>query len=280
MDIQTIQSTYPSAIWFDSSYSGTESGTFAQPYNTFTEAFTAVSSGGAIAVKSGTHQDNMVALNKSITIVGTGHDAIIEKSTAGTVITADVTFLDLGLKTTASGSATYFMLLQLGTYTVTIKGCKLYNTVSTLEGFISGYNNGSGNLSVSNSIFEVQSTHADRGAVLRTWNFGQLGDVTFNNCTIKLTGGSSANFLGFQKYNTSTYTIKNTIFVGNTGSETLMASTSGQLGTLVDSNNCYSNTGHSGGTNNIFSDPLFVDSTTGDFRLRPSSPCINAGTVS
>ena len=36
----------------------------------------------------------------------------------------------------------------------------------------------------------------------------------------------------------------------------------------------------SGGTNNIFADPQFVDSATGDLRLRPSSPCINAGTAS
>lgn len=35
----------------------------------------------------------------------------------------------------------------------------------------------------------------------------------------------------------------------------------------------------SGGTNNVFSDPLFVDTTTGDLRLRPGSPCINAGTA-
>jgi len=276
MDIQTIQSTYPSAIWFDSSYSGTESGTFAQPYNTFTEAFTAVSSGGAIAVKSGTHQDNLVNLNKSITIVGTGHDAILEKAADGISITADVTFLDLGLKTTFSGSGSNFMVLSLGTYTVTIKGCKLYNTNSALEGFISGYNNASGNLSVSNSIFELQTT-TSLGAVLRTWNYGSLGDITFNNCTIKLTGGTSTSFLGAIKYATSVSTTKNCIFVGNTGSETIYTSTTG---TVVDSNNCYHNTAHSGGTNNVFSDPLFVDSTTGDYRLRPSSPCINAGTAS
>ena len=36
----------------------------------------------------------------------------------------------------------------------------------------------------------------------------------------------------------------------------------------------------SGGTNNVFADPLFVDLANGDLRLRPSSPCINAGTAS
>lgn len=37
--------------------------------------------------------------------------------------------------------------------------------------------------------------------------------------------------------------------------------------------------GTSDGTNNVFGDPLFVDTSTNDLRLRPSSPCINAGTV-
>jgi hypothetical protein len=48
-------------------------------------------------------------------------------------------------------------------------------------------------------------------------------------------------------------------------------------------NCCFSNmsaTNDSGGTDNLFdTDPLFVDETSpGDLRLRPSSPCINAGT--
>ena len=283
MTISDIQSTYPNAVWFDSAHTGTESGSFSEPYNTFSEAHTAVSDGGVIAVKAGTHQDNLVSMTtKNITIVGTGHDAILQKSTTGSTVSANVTFLDLTLKSTFSGTAGNFMAVAgtSGSTLVTLRGCKCVNTGSTFDGFISGTNNASGDLSVSNCIFEVQGNHADRGAVLRTWFYGSLGDVTFDGCTIKLTGGSSANFLGFQKFSNSTLTVKNTIFVGNTGSETLMASTSGQAGTLVDKNNCYSNTGHSGGTDNIFQDPQFVDSANSDYRLRPTSPCIGAGTSS
>ena len=167
-----------------------------------------------------------------------------------------------------------------GNTLVTFRGCKCVNTQSNFDGFISGQNNESADLSVSNCIFEVQATSVGGGAVLRTWFYGTLGDVTFDACVIKMTGGSSSNFLGFLKNASSTLTVKNTIFVGNTGSETLMVSTANQLGTLVDSYNCYSNTGHSGGTNNITQDPQFVDAPNGDYRLRPASPCINAGTAS
>ena len=276
MDIQTIQSTYPSAIWFDSAYSGTESGTFAQPYNTFTEAFSAVSAGGVIAVKSGTHQDNMVSLNKSITIVGTGHDAIIEKDRAGIAITSAITFLDLGLKSTHGGANSFFMQLQLGTYVVTINGCKCFNTNSNLTGFISGYNNGSGVLNVLNSEFELQTT-TTYGAVLLAYVYGSFGSTTFNNCTFNLVGGTSTSFLGGGKFTSSVRTTKNCIFVGYSGSETIYTDS---IGNIVDNNNCYHNTAHSGGTDNIFADPQFVDSANGDYRLRPSSPCINAGTAS
>lgn len=72
-------------------------------------------------------------------------------------------------------------------------------------------------------------------------------------------------------------TLKNCIFVSDTSSA---------IGASLASsatNCCFQDFGTnntSGGTNNVFADPQFVDSTTGDLRLRPSSPCINAGTAS
>jgi len=72
-------------------------------------------------------------------------------------------------------------------------------------------------------------------------------------------------------------TLKNCIFVSDTSSA---------IGASLASsatNCCFQNFGSnntSGGTNNVFADPQFVDAANGDYRLRPSSPCINAGTAS
>lgn len=284
MTISEIQSTYPSAIWFDSAHSGTESGSFSEPYNTLNEAYTNVSDGGVIAVKAGNHGlgTTFPDIDKNITIVGTGSDAILtatSSSTPGWAPSTGVTFKDLAI--VEAGSPTAVFKLESGDFL--FENCKFSNTNVAMHSVISGQNNGQANLTCDKCTFDIQTTaetsgqQADIGAVLYSYLYGSLGNTTFTHCVFNLKAGTATSFLGQIRYADKTATTKNCIFKGFTGSETLHSTANG---TVVDTNNCYSNTGHSGGTNNIFSDPQFVDVATGDFRLRPSSPCIGAGTAS
>jgi len=71
---------------------------------------------------------------------------------------------------------------------------------------------------------------------------------------------------------------KNSIFMSSDNSQ---MNSSTNYATL--STNCCIHqfgSGQSGGTNNVLSDPQFVDAPNGDLRLRPASPCIGAGTAS
>ena len=95
--------------------------------------------------------------------------------------------------------------------------------------------------------------------------------LTLNSCTLRHSTGGASNIVD----RSGTVLIKNTILYGANAGITL-----GNITT--ESSNCYYNIGESADVANgiIVDDPQFVDVTTGDFRLRPSSPCINAGTAS
>lgn len=105
--------------------------------------------------------------------------------------------------------------------------------------------------------------------------FRQQAGSTMNGCSVYVdpagtvsAGGITVTFSG---------TVKNTIFLSTDSSKigTTFASST--------SNCCFHDFGSgntSGGTNNIFADPQFVDPANGDLRLRPSSPCIGAATTS
>ncbi len=100
--------------------------------------------------------------------------------------------------------------------------------------------------------------------------------LTLNNCTCIFTNNDTNEF--FITTTTGSVTVKNSIlFADGSGTTTL-----GTANTFTESNNCYRNIGESADPANsiIVDDPQFVDSANADLRLRPSSPCINAGTAS
>jgi len=101
----------------------------------------------------------------------------------------------------------------------------------------------------------------------------------FKGNTFVVTGidGNSSGSLSFSAG--SAPPAKNCIFISDDTADNVISASIASSST----NCCFHRFGTnnaSGGTNNVFSDPLLVDFTNGDYRLRPSSPCINAATAS
>jgi hypothetical protein len=72
----------PTIVWVDFTYTGTESGTQAEPYNTLAEAINAVAVGGEIIIKGGVTSETFTGLNKidkEVTIKSSGGTATIGK---------------------------------------------------------------------------------------------------------------------------------------------------------------------------------------------------------
>lgn len=288
MSIASIQSKYPNAVWYDSNHGGTSSGTLANPYTSLATAMTNATD--SVAILDGTHsEDTQVTLPKSLTFVGESTGAILSTSGGpwGGAITAKNTSYSIKLETLKvyhnSTTATYGLIMagNVAGATVTVEGCILEMGVLTLAapathnyGWFTGTSTPITSLTVSDS-FIFGGTNSTYGVVVGGDGYQDGFNVLdFQRNSIIVTGGSATKFFSF--YNGFTSSIfKNNIFVGIGNSETIGFTPSTYL------NNCHYNNGEtSGGTNNIFADPQFVNSANGDYRLRPSSPCINAGTAS
>lgn len=153
---------------------------------------------------------------------------------------------------------------------VVLDGVKMeWDTASNVDyGFINTQGLG---LDVKNSVLIPNFSNNDPLFDGAGTNFSLTGSTIFVKASAVSANGiivSTANIPS---------TIKNCIFKSDTSSA---------IGASLASsatNCCFHDFGSnntSGGTDNVFADPLFVDSATGDYRLRPNSPCIGAGTAS
>ena len=124
---------------------------------------------------------------------------------------------------------------------------------------------------ISDSSFTIDYSGSDR-------LFNGLSNSTISRCSffLKCTSVGSG---GITNHGSTNCTNSNTIFMSDNSSAI--------ADSVVDPSNCTNccvyqmhTNDSSGGTNNIFADPQFVDSANGDLRLRPTSPCIGAGTAS
>ena len=151
--------------------------------------------------------------------------------------------------------------------------CLITSTVAFSCASTSVFYTNSGGLDVTNTVISPFITTSGQRF------FSAPERLTFNNCTFNIkTDGTLSTKIGKLGTPTASF-LKNTIFACDNDANVSTA-TAGDFAQFAT--NCsffqMGTANDSGGTNNLYdTDPQFVDAANNDCRLRPNSPCINAG---
>ena len=275
--------------FFNGTQSGTADGSYADPYDLSSLASqeSASSSGDVFIFKDGTYtqtSDLTLAGTNGITYqaespLGATLDLNAFQLTTGSNALFDMTVKNLrlvGFKDTSVGIQT----LANQSHKVFFEGCYIESdaTNSSTSGII-GYQQTATTYGLRATFrrcaMKLYNTSAGEAFYHRT-TAPSHPFLELDSCSISVNVSGGLTSL---TQNVDTFIIKNTIIYGDTNAVNGLGTNS----SLTESNNCYYNvTGESADPANgiIVDDPQFVDFANGDLRLRPTSPCIGAGTAS
>jgi len=277
--------------FFNGTQSGTADGSYADPYDLSSLATqeSASSSGDIFIFKDGTYSlsaDQTFSGGAGISYQAESDRGVIFDANSnhfvfgvsdGTGATVDFSLSGFDFIDFINGSSHAFFIQMDLTNTVTFNRCRIENQTGTNSTGLIGKDASAEHMNVvfNETVFIIKLTGTTT-KIFRDRNGGSTANasVSLINSTVYFEGGTN----GIIAERTGTTVIKNTIlYDGGSGSTTL-----GSPPSLTESHNCYFNIGESADSANniIVDDPQFVDSANGDLRLRPTSPCIGAGTAS
>jgi hypothetical protein len=254
----------------------------AYPFSSLSSAEIDAGTGGEIIFLDGTY-----SLSTVQTFTGSGGTHYKAQNEGSAIIDANNYRITLGNNASADWTFTGLEFIDLGEVYVHVNNAFMGYLTRCKFTSNSGYSNSNGNfiqyvdqstygirLTCTNCVFKFENATASGEAFHQrksapTWPYLKL-----DGCTLVIDQAG-----GIVAHNIDTAVYKNTI-ISNINATALTG-----LGTntsLTESYNCYHNIGKSADPANgiIVDDPQFVDVPNGDLRLRPSSPCINAGTAS
>lgn len=268
---------------------GSGSGTLAAPYfySELATAETAAGSGGTILFTDGDY-----SLTGTTTWDGVG-------SSGNNITYQSLNLKGAVVKSSSSGTVREFKVGDTGnTSSINVKNFKFIDcrfTIANLgDGSIEGNeiitstgvsianflkaSNSSGNSKFKNNLLNITRSS---GSYFEA-NMGNLAEFSGN--TLNLQCGTGTFYFSLANGNSFAFcTIsQNNILMSDDASHAVL-NTERSLSAEMN-NSCFFQFditfNASGGTNNVFADPLFVDSANNDFRLRPSSLCIGAASTS
>jgi hypothetical protein len=253
------------------------SATNAYAYSSLGSAETDAGNGGTILFLDGTYN-----LGTETWDAGGAADMTFKSLNDHGAYLVGTSYIKIGSSTTdtfkvegfASANLTYMVNHSSNSTVTTLNNIKHIDTSSSTKsglGAIYSYSNDAA-ISITNSSFCLDYS----GSSLLFGN--KFGNTSVDACSFFIKCSSvSANGI---TSGTTPLTIKNTIFASDTASAIAASAidTSDCTNCCIHQMNSTSHT--SGGTDNVYADPKYVDTSTGDLRLRPSSPCIGAATTS
>ena len=271
----------------------TGNGSSGNPWATISKAFTASTSGDTIICAAGTYTWSAQTFSSTRTITGAalsnglpttifdGGGASVSSAarwacSGGTITISNVWFRNLTLAGDAFGiggysyqNATLIALTNVVFSSITFGGVNC--------GVLGGLNATTPFTLTNCLIYNIsRAASYSSNAIFCLYGAGSAAvAVTINNLTYYASSSSYPIAL-FNHGSPNVITLKNSVMQ----SVSSVAFGSGSSPTYTYSYSCANGfTSPPSGSNNITSDPLFVDAAAGNFRLRPTSPCLNTGTA-
>ena len=271
---------------------GTGTGTASDPYfySQLSTAETAAGADGTILFTDGDYSLTATAIWDGVGTSGNNitykseniHGAVIKSNTSGTLRQMSVG----ATGNTSTINVQNFKFVDVNFYIYNQGAGEVSGNLITCSTTITLPSNGFFRATgTGTTVFKNNSVHiryASGSYLCR--ELGRLGGFTGNTIFVSGLNGKSANsvdrFTGTNEFSDGSSTTNNIWATDDTANNVIHTNVS-WAGSV--SNNCFHQFGSnntSGGTDNVFADPQFIDSAGDDLRLRPTSPCIGAGTAS
>lgn len=243
--------------------------------------------GGFLGVETGFTERN---LTHKATLQGNGASVIVNNNNGLTAASVIDGFIITGGNNNSGGGGA----MDNTSVSLTIRNCVFSTNTAQLAGAIHNYNASSP--TIINCVFSGNSATSAGGGAIYNMN---LSNPVMINCIFSGNTGSLGGAI-YNNFNSSPV-ITNCVIYGNTagqgGAMYNFSSNPIITNTIIWDNIAYSDgngmfnyssvpivsysdmqDGAAGGNGNISLDPLFTDAANGDYSLKSTSPCINAGT--